>query len=116
MEHAAEGLFDAAAVTTWNRGGTAEVIWASGANHRGTKKKHSLVISNERRNTVCLFLFQEDMLTASAKSLLEASLRSQSNASEMGICHLLGMTRGYGRRAREVHKQSLTPTGRSRGL
>ena len=35
MEHAAEGLFDRAPVTTWNRGGTAEVIWSSGANHRG---------------------------------------------------------------------------------
>lgn len=38
MEHAADGFFDDAAITTWNRGGTAEVIWASGANHRGMRK------------------------------------------------------------------------------
>jgi len=36
MDHAAEGLFNGAAVTTWNRGSTAEVIWSSNANHRGT--------------------------------------------------------------------------------
>ena len=39
MEHAAEGLFDGAPVTTWNRGGTAEVIWSSGANHRGMESQ-----------------------------------------------------------------------------
>ena len=37
MEHAADGLFNNAAITTWNRGTQAEVIWASGANHRGMK-------------------------------------------------------------------------------
>ena len=37
MDHAAEGLFDGAAVTTWNRGSTAEVIWVADANHRGTR-------------------------------------------------------------------------------
>ena len=35
MEHAAEGLFDNAFVTTWTRGQIAEVFWASGAKHRG---------------------------------------------------------------------------------
>ena len=34
MEHAAEGLFDGAATTSWFRGGFAEVYWASGAKHR----------------------------------------------------------------------------------
>jgi len=35
MEHAAEGLFDNAFVTTWKRGETADVYWASGGRHRG---------------------------------------------------------------------------------
>ena len=35
MEHAADGLFDNAAVTRWRRGKTAEVYWKSGAKHRG---------------------------------------------------------------------------------
>jgi len=35
MDHAAEGLFDGAAVTTWNRGSTAEVVWAIQAHHMG---------------------------------------------------------------------------------
>ena len=37
MDHAADGLFDDAAVTRWRRGGTATVIWKSGARHRGRK-------------------------------------------------------------------------------
>ena len=36
MEHAADGLFDNAAVTEWERGKAAEVLWKSGAKHRGT--------------------------------------------------------------------------------
>jgi len=35
MEHAADGLFDNAAVTKWERGKAAEVLWKSGAKHRG---------------------------------------------------------------------------------
>ena len=35
MDHAAEGLFDKAFVTTWIRGKNAEVYWATGAKHRG---------------------------------------------------------------------------------
>ena len=35
MEHAADGLFDNAPVTSWTRGQIAEVFWASGAKHRG---------------------------------------------------------------------------------
>ena len=34
-DHAAAGLFDDAAVTVWYRGSTAEVIWKTGAKHRG---------------------------------------------------------------------------------
>ena len=35
MEHAADGLFDNAAVTKWERGKAAEVLWKSGAGHKG---------------------------------------------------------------------------------
>jgi len=35
MEHAKEGLFKGATVTTWKRGGEAEVIWATRAAHKG---------------------------------------------------------------------------------
>ena len=35
IEHAAEGLFDNAFVTSWTRGQIAEVFWSSGAKHRG---------------------------------------------------------------------------------
>ncbi len=35
MEHAAEGTFDSAPVTTWERGTIQNVYWASGAKHRG---------------------------------------------------------------------------------
>ena len=72
MEHAADGLFDDAAVTTWNRGSTAEVIWASGANHRGMRKFKKKVCIKEGYHTDLLSI-QEDMLTAFAKFLLEAS-------------------------------------------
>ena len=34
-EHAANGLFDDAAVTVWERGSTPEVIWKSKGKHRG---------------------------------------------------------------------------------
>ena len=38
MEHADDGLFDNAAVTKWERGKAAEVLWKSGAGHRGINR------------------------------------------------------------------------------
>ena len=34
-EHAANGIYDGAAITLWERGSSAAVIWKSGAKHRG---------------------------------------------------------------------------------
>ena len=34
-EHAANGIYDGAAITLWERGSSAAVIWNSGAKHRG---------------------------------------------------------------------------------
>ena len=36
-EHAANGIYDGAAITLWERGSSAAVIWKSGAKHRGTQ-------------------------------------------------------------------------------
>ena len=38
MEHAEDGLFDNAAVTKWDRGKAAEVLWKSGAKHQGVSR------------------------------------------------------------------------------
>ena len=56
------------------------------------------------------------MPTASAKFLLEAYQRSQSNALEMGTSHLLGKTHGFGRRRRETHRPSIMLNGSSKEL
>ena len=34
-EHAANGIYDGAAITVWERGSPAAVIWQSGGQHRG---------------------------------------------------------------------------------
>ena len=34
-EHAANGLYDDAAVTVWERGSSAYVVWTTGSKHRG---------------------------------------------------------------------------------
>ena len=103
MDHAAEGLFDGAAVTTWNRGSTAEVIWAIQAHHMGMYNRSR---SDLNRDTMCSFLFQEGTPIVSAKFLLEASLRSLNNALEMDTCHSLEMTHGYGRRRRGTPEET----------
>ena len=51
-------------------------------------------ISSGRKIKICSILLQEVMPTVSARSLLEASLRSLNNASEMGTFHSLEMTHG----------------------
>ena len=65
MEHAEDGLFDNAAVTKWERGKAAEVLWKSGAKHRGM---YALLISVALLQ--CHFLSSDpkvDMPTAFAK-------------------------------------------------
>ena len=37
-EHAANGVYDGAAVTTWERGSSAAVIWKADGKHRGEQK------------------------------------------------------------------------------
>ena len=34
-EHAANGIYDGAAITVWERGTVVEVMWESGGQHRG---------------------------------------------------------------------------------
>ena len=41
-EHAANGVYDGAAITTWERGSSAAVIWKADGKHRGTSADASL--------------------------------------------------------------------------
>lgn len=48
-EHAANGIYDGAAITLWERGSSAAVIWKSGAKHRGRPILIDIITTIEKK-------------------------------------------------------------------
>ena len=71
-EHAANGVYDGAAVTTWERGSSAAVIWKADGKHRGNQnaryhEKFELSLwAIKMSQQSHPFLSQVDMLTGCA--------------------------------------------------
>ena len=79
-EHAANGIYDGAAITLWERGSSAAVIWKSGAKHRGMQIR--CLFWNENFSMVCPSL-QGDMLIDFASLEKMATLALLKSASRM---------------------------------